>query len=93
MCLSLLGVTPAAFAQGGQETNSGYQRPPETMAAIIEAPATPSVRISAKGDWMLLLESPGYPSIEEVSALENRIAGLRINPATNGRATAATIQT
>ncbi|MDX5437664.1 MAG: S9 family peptidase, partial [Pontibacter sp.] len=36
------------------------------------------------GEWMLLLESPGYPSIEEVSAPESRLAGMRINPATNG---------
>lgn len=85
LCLLLLGgPTGAALAQGGQETNTGYQRPPATIASIIEAPSTPSVSISAKGDWMLLLESPGYPSIEEVSAPESRLAGMRINPATNG---------
>mgnify|MGYP005748810847 FL=1 len=86
LCLMLLGGTaPVAVAQGGQDTNIGYQRPPKAIADIIEAPATPSVSLSAKGDWMLLLESPGYPSIEEVSAPESRIAGLRINPATNGQ--------
>ncbi|MDX5437659.1 MAG: S9 family peptidase, partial [Pontibacter sp.] len=85
LCLLLLGgAAPAAMAQGGQDTNIGYQRPPEAIAAIIEAPNTPSVSISAKGEWMLLLESPGYPSIEEVSAPESRLAGMRINPATNG---------
>lgn len=85
LCLLLLGgAAPVALAQGGQDANSGYQRPPETIAAIIEAPNTPSVSISAKGDWMLLLESPGYPSIAEVSAPESRLAGMRINPATNG---------
>ncbi|SFG36724.1 S9 family peptidase [Pontibacter chinhatensis] len=77
----LLGSAPVATAQ---DANSGYQRPPEAIAAIIEAPSTPAVSISANGEWMLLLESPGYPSIEEVSAPESRLAGMRINPATNG---------
>ncbi|GAB3200426.1 S9 family peptidase [Pontibacter aydingkolensis] len=79
------GSAPVAIAQGGQDTNIGYQRPPQAMADIIEAPSTPGVSISSKGDWMLLLERSGYPSIEEVSAPESRIAGLRINPATNGQ--------
>jgi dipeptidyl aminopeptidase/acylaminoacyl peptidase len=82
----LLGsAAPDVLAQKGQDTNIGYQRPPQEMAAIIEAPSTPSVSITAKGDLMLLLERSGYPSIEEVSAPESRIAGLRINPATNGQ--------
>ncbi len=66
----------------GQE---GYQRPPEVIAKLIDAPSTPSVNIDSKGEWMLLMERPGYPSIEEVSAPELRIGGTRINPATNGR--------
>ena len=63
----------------------GYQRPPEVIAKLIEAPSTPSVSMDSKGEWMLLMERPGYPSIEEVSAPELRIGGTRINPATNGR--------
>ncbi len=86
LCLLLLGGSvPAAFAQKAQDQNTGYQLPPKVMADIIDAPATPSVSINSKGDWMLLLESAGYPSIEEVSAPESRLAGLRINPATNGQ--------
>lgn len=86
LCMLLLGGSmPVVVAQGGGSTNIGYQRPPDAMAAIIEAPATPSVSISSKGDWMLLMESPGYPSLAEVAAPESRIAGVRINPATNGQ--------
>jgi opacity protein-like surface antigen len=43
----------------------GYQRPPEVIAKLIEAPSTPSVSIDSKGEWMLLMERPGYPSIEQ----------------------------
>ena len=63
----------------------GYQKPPEVISKLIEAPSTPGVSIDSKGEWMLLMERPGYPSIEEVAAPELRIGGTRINPATNGR--------
>ena len=96
--IALLGMlllggsqAPAALAQGGQDLNIAYQRPPQAMADIIDAPATPSVSINSKGDLMLLLERPGYPSIEELAQPENRLAGLRINPATNGQSRGASI--
>lgn len=79
LCLLLIG-----YALKSQEP-SGYQRPPEEIAKLIDAPSTPSVSIDSKGEWMLLMERPGYPSIEEISAPELRIGGTRINPATNGR--------
>ena len=83
MCMvffvSLLIIKPSAKAQ------DGYQRPPEVIAKLIDAPSTPSVSIDSKAEWMLLMERPGYPSIEEVSSPELRIGGTRINPATNGR--------
>ena len=63
-----------------QDTNMGYQRPPEEIAKLIDAPSTPSVSIDSKAEWMLLMERPGYPSIEEVAAPELRIGGTRINP-------------
>lgn len=67
------------------QDNGGYKRPPEVIAKLIDAPSTPSVSFDSKAEWMLLMERPGYPSIEEVSSPELRIAGSRINPATNGR--------
>ncbi|OEK06963.1 S9 family peptidase [Roseivirga misakiensis] len=67
------------------QAQEGYQRPPEAIAKLIDAPSTPSVSIDSKAEWMLLMERPGYPSIAEVAATELRIGGTRINPATNGR--------
>ncbi len=72
----------------GQD-KQGYQRPPEAIAKLIDAPSTPSVSIDSKAEWMLLMERPGYPSIEEVASKELRIGGTRINPATNGRSRAS----
>ena len=67
------------------QNSQGYQRPNEVIAKLIDAPSTPSVSIDSKAKWMLLMERPGYPTIAEVAAPELRIAGTRINPATNGR--------
>lgn len=74
-----------AFSQD----NVTYQKPPQSIIDLAEAPTTPTVRISSGGDWMLLLESPGLPSIKEVSQPELRLAGLRINPANNGNSRSA----
>ena len=73
------------FTTVSAQNNQGYQRPHEDIAKLIDAPSTPSVSIDSKAEWMLLMERPGYPSIEEVAAPELRIGGTRINPATNGR--------
>lgn len=88
ICLSLsmlIGLALLGSVQAQNATDLSYQRPPDVMARIIEAPATPSISIDSKGEWMLELSQPGYPSIEEVAQPELRIGGLRINPATNGQ--------
>ncbi len=85
--LLLLGGSPVPFAsaQDNQDLSLTYQRPPKAIADIIDAPATPLVNINSKGNLMLLLERPGYAGIDELAQPESRLAGLRINPATNGR--------
>jgi len=62
----------------------GYQNPPDDIAALINASPTPGASLSPSGDWILLLEKPNLPSIEEVAQPELRLAGIRINPRTNG---------
>ncbi|MEJ7779437.1 MAG: prolyl oligopeptidase family serine peptidase [Daejeonella sp.] len=61
-----------------------YQKPPQSIINLVEAASTPTVRISSNGEWMILLDMPDMPSIEVLSEQEIRLAGLRINPATNG---------
>ena len=66
------------------QENIGYQTPPKPIADLIDAAPTPGLSISPNDEWLLLMERPSLPSIEEVSQKELRIAGLRINPVTNG---------
>lgn len=61
-----------------------YQMPAKVIADLVDAPSTPSVDIDPTNTWMLILERPSLPSISELAQPELRIAGLRINPKTNG---------
>jgi len=58
-----------------------YQTPPKLISDLVLAPPTPSISLSKKGDWLLLLQRSSYPSVEELARPELKIAGLRINPA------------
>ena len=62
-----------------------YQTPPQAIANLINAPLTPAVSVNSSHEWMLLLERSSYPAIEELAQPERRLAGLRINPRTNGQ--------
>ncbi|HXG69337.1 MAG TPA: prolyl oligopeptidase family serine peptidase [Gemmatimonadaceae bacterium] len=79
--LSLLFVL--AFA-APLESQSRYTQPPAPIAQILDAPQTPAVSISPDRKWLLLLERSALPTIAEISAPELKLAGIRINPRTNG---------
>lgn len=66
------------------QTDIKYQMPPQVIADLVNAPATPNVSIDSKGERMVLLTQSELPSIAELAQPELRLAGLRINPKTNG---------
>ncbi len=72
---------PAAAAQEGGDS---YQMPVAELAALVEAPVTPGVSLSPDESLMLIIERASLPSLATVAAPELRIAGMRINPRTNG---------
>jgi dipeptidyl aminopeptidase/acylaminoacyl peptidase len=61
-----------------------YQLPPQAMQDLLLASPTPSVSISNNGEWMLIMQNGGLPTLEELAQPELRIAGIRINPTTFG---------
>lgn len=61
-----------------------YQTPPKPLADLVDAPVTPGFSVDSKGDWVLISQRAANPSITELAEPELRLAGLRINPATNG---------
>lgn len=82
-CIFLLVV--AWTAAVGVQAQEGYRVPAPALVALVDAPSTPGVTLSPDKKWLLLSERPSLPSIEELSQPELRIAGMRINPRTNGR--------
>ncbi|WP_291910822.1 prolyl oligopeptidase family serine peptidase [Chitinophaga sp. CB10] len=61
-----------------------YQTPAQSILDLAMAAPSPTVDFNGKGDVMLILEKSSYPTIEELSQPEYRLAGSRINPANFG---------
>src|SRR5579871_6828376 len=61
-----------------------YQKPSKEILDILNAPATPVLAVNPAHTYATLSQSERYPSIAEVSQPMLRLAGLRINPRTNG---------
>lgn len=62
-----------------------YKQPPKEIMDVLNAPAIPVTSVSPAGDKVAVLEPLRYPPISELAQPMLRLAGLRINPNTNGR--------
>ncbi len=79
---------PDAQAQQAQEEPAvlhGYQKAPQPISDILNARPTPLVQVSPDGKWLLAADRLPYPPVSDLAQPMLRLAGLRINPATNGR--------
>jgi dipeptidyl aminopeptidase/acylaminoacyl peptidase len=97
LIIYLLGAILLA-PSGVVQAQTGYQKPPKAVLDVLDAPANPFVSISPTKDRLLLATAARYPSIAELAEPMLRLAGLRINPKTNGphrisRITAMTLKT
>jgi len=61
-----------------------YQKPPQAILDVLNAPVLPSLAVNPTRTYATLSEQSRYPSIAEVSQPMLRLAGIRINPRTNG---------
>jgi dipeptidyl aminopeptidase/acylaminoacyl peptidase len=76
---ALLLLAAPAMAQETQ-----YQQPPAALRDLLLAPPTPRVSLSGDGKLLAILAVQDFPTIAELSQPELRLAGLRLNPRTNG---------
>ena len=80
---------PAANAQQAAQEEQpilrGYQKAPQPIPDILNARPTPLVQVSPDGKWLLAADRLPYPPVSDLAQPMLRLAGLRINPATNGR--------
>jgi len=61
-----------------------YQKPPKDVLDVLTAKPTPTISVSPARDYAILMQTVRYPSLAEVSKPMLRLAGLRIDAATNG---------
>ncbi len=85
--LVLALMTAPADADG----QTAYRRPPKAVTDILDAPAPPGVSVNPSRDYLLLVTADRYPPIADLAEPMLRLAGLRINPKTNGPARAPRI--
>jgi dipeptidyl aminopeptidase/acylaminoacyl peptidase len=62
----------------------GYQLAPKPIHQLLDAPPTPLVEPSPDSSRLLVVDRLANPPIADLSQPMLRLAGLRINPATNG---------
>lgn len=77
LLFAVLLLTGSAFAQ--------YQKPPQAIQDVLNAPAIPFTSISPAKDKIALFEPVRYPPISELAQPMLRLAGLRINPNNNAQ--------
>jgi dipeptidyl aminopeptidase/acylaminoacyl peptidase len=75
----------AQAQQADQPVLHGYQKAPAPISDLLSAPPTPLVLVSPKSDRLLVVDRLANPPVADLAQPMLRLAGLRINPATNGR--------
>jgi dipeptidyl aminopeptidase/acylaminoacyl peptidase len=85
IALPLWQANAQSAPQEEQAVVRGYQKAPQPISDILNAPPTPLVQVSPNGKWLLAADRLANPPISDLAQPMLRLAGLRINPSTNGR--------
>lgn len=75
--LVLLPFAAPTFAE------EAYKKPPQNILDVLNAPLPPTTSVNPSRDYMLMANQLRYPPIADLAQPMLRLAGLRINPATN----------
>ena len=81
--LQLLLVVLVALATPALAEET-YKKPPQVILDVLNAPVPPQTSVSPSRDHMVLANQLSYPPISDLAQPMLRLAGLRINPNTNG---------
>lgn len=81
--LTIAASLAAMFLVTTHAHADGYRLPPAEIADIVLRPPAPSVSVSPNGKNLLLLERESLPPISELAKSMERLAGQRLDAATN----------
>lgn len=82
--LLLVSMSPWLIGVARGQALETYKKPPPEILQVLHAPVTPQVSVSPTRDFLMLIEGVRYPPISDLAQPMLRLAGLRINPKTNG---------
>ncbi len=68
----------------GVNAQQPYQKPPQSVLDVLNAPPPPLAIVSPTSNFVLITTGVRYPPIADLAQPMLRLAGLRLNPATNG---------
>jgi hypothetical protein len=88
--IALLLSACFAMPAGRLGAQEPYRLPPQVVVDILDAPPPPATFVSPDRTWLLLADRAAMPTIADLSQPMLRLAGSRINPASNGPFRAAT---
>src|SRR6185437_2223086 len=77
---ALLLTVPTLVVLGAET----YQKPPQAVLDILNSPTTPTLSINPAHTFAIQGSPVRYPPIAELAEPMYRLAGIRINPKTNG---------
>ncbi len=77
--------TNAEASDDSQQPATKWQSPPEELMEVLHAAQLPWVWTAPTGEYMLLADPMLYPPLAELAAPMHKLAGIRVNPAINGR--------
>lgn len=79
------GLAIAALAVSAAHGQEAYRLPPQDIVDIVDAPPSPYTSLSPARDTLLLMHREALPPVSELARPMERLAGLRLDAATNGR--------
>lgn len=81
--LCLLGVIAIALLAGLAFAQQKYEKPPQAILDVLNAPLPPTLFLSPTREMLALAQPMVYPTISDLAEPMLRLAGVRINPRTN----------
>jgi dipeptidyl aminopeptidase/acylaminoacyl peptidase len=72
------------MAHGQDEAQHGYRTPSAAIQDVLNVPPTPRLSLSPRRDRLLLIDEQRYPPISDLAQPMLPLAGIRVNPLTNG---------
>jgi hypothetical protein len=82
--LMFMGGVSGNMVLGQDEAMHAYRSPSPAILDVLHAPPTPRLSLSPRRDRLLLIDEQRYPPISDLAQPMLPLAGVRINPRTNG---------